>query len=63
VTQIRQRATEPVRRRRQQNIKVSDDCSAVFAALAEVRDFSKAALMVAERMQKVELQGLKVDRG
>jgi hypothetical protein len=30
---------------------VSEDCGAAFAALAEVRDFSKAALMVMERVQ------------
>jgi hypothetical protein len=53
----------PVRRARQQNIKVSDDCAATFAAIAEAQRFSKAALfedMVAERLQQLERQGVKV---
>jgi hypothetical protein len=33
-----------VRRGRQQNIKVSGDCAAAFAAIAEAQGFSKAAL-------------------
>jgi hypothetical protein len=56
VAQTEQRAAERVRRRQQENIKVSADCSA-FTAFAEVRDFSKAAVMVAEREQQLELRG------
>jgi hypothetical protein len=58
--------TEPVHRGRQQNIKVSEDCAAAFAAIAEAQGFSKAALfedLVAERLQQLERQGLKVDLG
>ena len=46
-----QRAPETLRRYRQQNIKVSDDCAAAFAALADAQGLSKSALfedMVAE---------------
>ena len=46
-------AEEPLKRDRQQNIKVSEDCSAAFAALAKAHGISKAALfedMVAERL-------------
>jgi len=59
---IEQRAPEPVRRNRQQNIKVSGDCSAAFAALAEAQGISKAALfedMVAERLEKLQLRGVR----
>jgi hypothetical protein len=45
---------EPVKRNRQQNIKVSEDCWAAFAALAKAQGLSKAALfedMVAERLE------------
>jgi hypothetical protein len=55
-----------VRRARQQNIKVSEDCAAAFAAIAEAQGFSKAALfedMVAERLQQLERQGMKVSIG
>ncbi len=44
----------PAKRNRQQNIKVSEDCSIAFAALAEAHGMSKAALfedMVAERLE------------
>ncbi len=54
---------EPVRRDRQQNIKVSEDCSAAFAALARAQGISRAALfedMVAERLATVERQGMKL---
>ena len=60
------RSGPPVRRKRQQNIKVSDDCSAAFAAIAESQGFSKAALfedMVAERLQQLEQQGVKLNIG
>ena len=52
---------EAVRRNRQQNIKVSQDCSVAFAALAEAQGISKAALfedMVAERFEMARRQGL-----
>ena len=41
---VEQQPTEPVRRTHQQNIKVSEDCSAAFAALAEAQGISKASL-------------------
>jgi hypothetical protein len=58
--EIEQRAGEAVRRNRQQNIKVSDDCSVAFAALADAQGISKAALfedMVAERLETIQRQG------
>ena len=64
--QIERRATPPARRARQQNIKVSEDCAAHFAAIAEVQGFSKAGLfedMVAERLQQLEQQGMKLNIG
>jgi hypothetical protein len=48
------------RRNRQQNIKVSQDCLAAFAELAQAHRISKAALfedMVAERLEKLQRQG------
>lgn len=54
-------APEPVKRNRQQNIKVSEDCSIAFAALAKSRGISKAALfedMVAERLEAAHRQGI-----
>ncbi len=54
---------EPVRRNRQQNIKVSEDCSLAFAALAEAQGISKAALfedMVAERFETAQRRGLEL---
>ncbi len=56
----------PVRRRSQQNIKVSEDCSAAFDALAKAQGISKAALfedMVAERLAMAERQGVKLKIG
>jgi hypothetical protein len=64
--QIEQRGVPPVRRARQQNIKVSDDCAATFAAIAAAQGFSRAALfedMVAERLQQLEQQGVKLSIG
>jgi hypothetical protein len=55
--------SEPPRRRKQQNIKVTDDCASVFAALAEAQGMSKAALfedMVAERYAAARQQGLRL---
>jgi hypothetical protein len=57
---------EPVQRNRQQNIKVSEDCAAAFAALAKALGVSKAALfedMVAERLAMAERQGVKLKIG
>ena len=57
---------EPIKRDRQQNIKVSEDCSVAFAALAKAQGMTKAAFfedMVAERLQQLERQGLKLDIG
>ncbi len=56
-------APEPMKRTRQQNIKVSEDCSVAFAALAEAQGISKAALfedMVAERLEAAERRGMKL---
>ncbi len=66
VAQIEPPPTPPVRRARQQNIKVSGDCAAAFAAIAEAQGFSKAALfedMVAERLQQLERKGVKLGIG
>ncbi len=52
------------RRNRQQNIKVTDDCWAVFAALADAQGISKAALfedMVAERLDSMRRRGVKLE--
>ena len=60
---VEQQPTEPVRRIHQQNIKVSEDCSLAFAALAEALGISKAALfedMVAERLEAAERRGMKL---
>ena len=64
--QIEQRGVPPVRRARQQNIKVSKDCAAHFAAIAAAQGFSKAGLfedMVEERRQLLERQGVKLSIG
>jgi len=61
---VQQRAPETLRRNRQQNIKVSDDCAAAFAALAEAQGLSKSALfedMIAERFEALERQGVKLE--
>ncbi len=58
---IEQGAREPVQRNRQQNIKVSEDCSLAFAAIAEAQGISKAALfedMVAERLEMLRRRGI-----
>jgi len=50
-------APKALRRRRQQNIKVTEDCAAAFAMLAEAQGMSRAALfedMVAERLQALD---------
>jgi hypothetical protein len=56
-------APPPLRRNRQQNIKVTGDCSVAFAALAEAQGLSKAALfedMVVERLETRQRQGVKL---
>jgi hypothetical protein len=56
-------SAETVRRNRQQNIKVSEDCAVAFVALAEAYGLSKAALfedMVAARLEELERQGVKI---
>lgn len=54
---------EARRRMKQQNIKASEDCCAIFAALAEAEDMSKAQLfedMVAERYETLRRRGIDV---
>jgi len=61
---VPQRAPDTIRRYRQQNIKVSDDCATTFAALANSQGLSKSALfedMVAERLDALERQGVKLE--
>jgi len=61
---IEQKAPDAMRRTRQQNIKVSDDCAAAFAALAEAQRLSKSALfedMVAERLETLQRQGVRLE--
>jgi hypothetical protein len=63
---IEEGAPEPSRRTQQQNIKVSEDCSRTFAALAKSLGVSRAALfedMVAERLAMAERQGVKLKIG
>jgi hypothetical protein len=53
-----------VKRDRQQNINVSEDCAVAFQALAKVQGLSKAALfedMVAERVETLKGQGVKLE--
>ena len=47
----------PVRRARQQNIKVSGDCAAAFAAIAAAQGFSKAALLDDMKAAYIEKYG------
>jgi hypothetical protein len=54
---------ETPRRKKRQNIKVTEDTSIVFAAVAEAQRLSKAALfedMVAERLEVLQRQGVKL---
>jgi hypothetical protein len=58
---VEQGPKEPLQRNRQQNIKVSEDCSLAFAAIAEAQGISKAALfedMVAERLETLRRRGI-----
>jgi len=55
---------EPVRRRTQQNIKASEDCSMAFAAIAKALCMSKAELfedLVAERLESLRRQGVELE--
>jgi hypothetical protein len=55
---------EPVRRLKQQNIKVSEDCCAAFAAIANALCMTKAQLfedMVAERLESLRRHGVNVE--
>jgi hypothetical protein len=54
---------ETARRMKQQNIKASADCCALFDALARALGMTKADLfedMVAERFETLQRQGVKV---
>ncbi len=54
---------EPALRRKQQNIKVTDDVGIAFDAIAKALGISKAALfedMVAERLEALERQGIEL---
>ena len=55
---------EPVRRMKQQNIKASEDCCALFNALAKAQGMTKAELfedMVVERLDTLRRQGMDVE--
>ena len=55
---------EPVRRMKQQNIKASEDCCALFNALAKAQGMTKAELfedMVVERLDMLRRQGMDVE--
>lgn len=57
-------SAEPVRRMKQKNIKITDDVGIAFDAIAKALGMSKAALfedMVAERLETLERQGVKVE--
>jgi hypothetical protein len=57
-------AADFARRNQQLNIKVSEDCSSHFAALAKAQGISKAALfedLVAERLEKLQRRGMKLE--
>ena len=62
--ETRPQAADPVKRNQQLNIKVSEDCTAAFAALAKAQGISKAALfedLVAERLETLQRPGLQVE--
>ena len=55
---------EPVRRMKQQNIKASEDCCALFHALAMAQGMTMAELfedMVVERLEVLRRQGVSVE--
>jgi hypothetical protein len=52
------------KRNRQENIKVSEDCAAAFAAMAKALGLSKAALfedLVAERLEELQRRGVRIE--
>ena len=67
LTLARAAATPPdanARRNKQKNLKASADCIAAFAAIAQASHISEAALfedMVAERLEVLAKQGVKLD--
>jgi hypothetical protein len=66
VAQIEPPVGRAARRGRQQNIKVSADCAATFAAIAEAQGYTKAGLfedMVEERRQQLEKLGVPLNIG
>jgi biotin operon repressor len=55
---------EPMLRRKQQNIKVTDDVGVAFDAIARALGISKAALfedMVAERLEALQSRGVTIE--
>ena len=59
-------AEEPVRRWKQQNIKVTEDVGVAFDAIARALGISKAALfedMVAERLESLRHHGVQIELG
>ena len=55
---------EPVRRIKQQNIKASEECCALFDALARAQGMTKADLfedMVVERQETLLRQGIQLE--
>ena len=55
---------EPVRRDKQENIKVSADCKALFATIAKAQGITKSELfedMVAARLEELQRQGVRVE--
>lgn len=55
---------EPALRRKQQNIKVTDDVGIAFDAIAKALGISKAALfedMVAERLEALQCRGIRIE--
>lgn len=52
------------KRNRQENIKVSEDCAAAFAAMAKALGMSKAAMfedLVAERLETLQRRGVRIE--
>jgi hypothetical protein len=57
-------AAEPMRRWKQQNIKVTEDVGIAFEAIARALCISKAALfedMVAERLEALQSRGVMIE--
>jgi hypothetical protein len=63
VQPVDRQASEPVRRKQQQNVKVSADCALAFETLAKALGMSKSDLfedMVADRCERARRRGLKL---